>query len=108
MFLKIVAVGTPPMIKAQQRNLQTIARASCQEKGQWEKLHPKQWIAVSRVAFAFAFASFIWTGMSENDLIFYMGMTNIKVVMASILICIAESFHKFQKWMVGSFKDIFD
>ena len=55
MFWKIVALGTPPMIKAQQRNLQTIARASCQEKGQREKLHPKQWIAVSRVAFTKAF-----------------------------------------------------
>ena len=66
-------LGTPPMIKAQQRNLQTIARASCQEKGQREKLHPKQWIAVSRVAFALAVASFISTGLSENDLIFLHG-----------------------------------
>lgn len=74
MFWQIIALGTPPMIKAQQRNLQTIARASYQEKGQREKLHPKQWIAVSRVAFAFAVASFIWTGISENDLNFFCAL----------------------------------
>ena len=62
MFWKIVALGTPPMIKAQQRNLQTIARASYQEKGQREKLHPKQWIAPWSEALAeynFDFAVFL-------------------------------------------------